>query len=76
MITDITAYRINGEYYFHYGTPNANTKKKIKRIIQEDKEDSKRRKVKTTIHSYSFVDGWEEAKKTKSSQKRTKNKNQ
>jgi len=76
MITDITAYRINGEYYFHYGTPNANTKKKIKRIIQEDKEDSKRRKVKTTIHSYSFVDGWKEAKKTKSSQKRTKNKNQ
>jgi len=31
MITDITAYRIDGEYYFHYGTPNANTKKKSKR---------------------------------------------
>lgn len=76
MITDITAYLIDGEYYLHYGTPNANTKKKIKRLIKEDKEDSKRRKVQTSIRSHSFVDGWEEAEKTKPSQKRTTNKNQ
>ncbi len=70
MITDITAYQIGGKYYLHKGTPNANTKKKIKRIIQENE------KVQKKIHSYSFVDGWEEAKETKSSQAWTKNKNQ
>lgn len=75
MIKDITAYQIDGEYYLHKGTPNANTKKKIKRIIQENQEAKKRGKTQTSIHSYSFIDGWEEAKKTKPSQEGTKNKN-
>src|SRR6056300_1012792 len=38
MIRDITAYQIDGEYYLHEGTPNGNTKKKIKRIIQKNQE--------------------------------------
>ena len=56
MIRNITAYQINGEYYLHEGKPNGNTKKKIQHIIKE-------KKVK--IHSYSFVDGWEEEKNNK-----------
>ena len=75
MIKDITAYQIDGEYYLHEGTPNGNTKKKIKRIIQKNQEAKKRGKAYETIHSYSFVDGWKEAQKTNPSQKRTKNKN-
>lgn len=75
MIKDITAYQIDGEYYLHEGTPNGNTKKKIKRIIQKNQEAKKRGEAHAPIHSYSFVDGWEEAQKTKPSQKRTKNKN-
>lgn len=75
MIKDITAYQIDGEYYLHEGTPNANTKKKIKRIIQKNQEAKKRGETHETIHSYSFVDGWEEAQKTNPSQKRTKNQN-
>jgi hypothetical protein len=75
MIKDITAYQIDGEYYLHEGTPNGNTKKKIKRRIQENQEAKKRGKAYETIHCYSFVDGWEEAQKTNPSQKRTKNKN-
>ena len=76
MIKDITAYQIDGEYYLHTGTPNGNTKKKIKRIIQKNQEAKKRGEAYEAIDSYSFVDGWEEAKKTKPSQKGTKNKNQ
>ena len=75
MITNITAYRINGEYYLHKGRPNASTKKKIKRIIQKNQEAKKRGEAHEKIHCYSFVDDWEEAQKTKPSQKRTKNKN-
>ena len=75
MIKDITAYQIDGEYYLHEGTPNGNTKKKIKRIIQKNQEAKKRGEAQTPIHSYSFFDGWEEAQKTNPSQKRTKNKN-
>jgi len=56
MIRNITAYQINGEYYLHEGKPNGNTKKKIQRIIKEKK---------AKIHSYSFVDGWEEEKNNK-----------
>jgi len=75
MIRDITAYQIDGEYYLHEGTPNANTKKKIKRRIQKNQEAKKRGEAHAPIHSYSFVDGWEEAQKTKPSQTWTKNKN-
>ena len=75
MIKDITAYQIDGEYYLHEGTPNGNTKKKIKRRIQEHQEAKKRGEAQTPIHCYSFVDGWEEAQKTNPSQKGTKNKN-
>ena len=75
MIRDITAYQIDGEYYLHEGTPNGNTKKKIKRRIQENQEAKKRGEAHATIHCYSFVDGWEEAQKTNPSQKRTKNQN-
>lgn len=57
MITNLTAYNIGGEYYLHRGKPNGNTKKKIQRIIQENKEAQKK------IHWLSFVDGWEEEKK-------------
>ena len=74
MITNITAYRINGEYYLHNGKPNANTKKKIQRRIKENQEAKKRGEIQTSIHSYSFVNGWQE-EKTKPSQKRTENKN-
>ena len=62
MITNITAYWIGGEYYLHEGTPNANTKKKIARCIQENKEAIERGETKTPIDCYSFVNGWEEAK--------------
>ena len=65
MIRNITAYQINGEYYLHEGKPNGNTKKKIQRIIKEKKVE---------IHSYSFVDGWEEEKKN-DAQTRHENKN-
>jgi len=75
MIKDITAYQIDGEYYLHEGTPNGNTKKKIKRIIQKNQEAKKRGEAHETIDSYCFVDGWEEAQKTNPSQKGTKNKN-
>lgn len=75
MIRDITAYQIDGEYYLHEGTPNANTKKKIKRRIQKNQEAKKRGEAHEAIHCYSFVDGWEEAQKTNPSQKRTKNQN-
>ena len=75
MIKDITAYQIDGEYYLHEGTPNGNTKKKIKRIIQKNQEAKKRGEAHETIHCYSFVDGWEEAQKTNPSQKGTKNQN-
>lgn len=75
MIKDITAYQIDGEYYLHEGTPNGNTKKKIKRIIQKNKEAKKRGETHASINSYSFVNGWEEAQKTNPSQKGTKNKN-
>lgn len=75
MIKDITAYQIDGEYYLHKGTPNGNTKKKIKRIIQKNQEAKKRGETHEAIHSYSFIDGWEEAQKTNPSQKGTKNKN-
>ena len=75
MIRDITAYQIDGEYYLHEGTPNGNTKKKIKRIIQKNQEAKKRGEAHAPIHCYSFVDGWEEAQKTNPSQKGTKNKN-
>jgi len=75
MIRDITAYQIDGEYYLHEGTPNGNTKKKIKRIIQKNQEAKKRGEAHETIHCYSFVDGWEEAQKTNPSQKGTKNQN-
>ena len=64
MITNITAYWIDGEYYLHEGKPNANTKKKITRCIQENKEAIERGEAHETIDSYSFVDGWEEAKQT------------
>lgn len=64
MITNITAYWIGGEYYLHEGTPNANTKKKITRRIQENKKAIERGETHETIDSYSFVDGWEEAKET------------
>jgi hypothetical protein len=57
MITNLTAYNIGGEYYLHRGKPNANTKKKIQRLIQENKEAQKK------IHWHSFVDGWEKEKK-------------
>jgi hypothetical protein len=57
MITNLTAYNINGEYYLHLGKPNGNTKKKIQRLIEENKEAQKK------IHCYSFVDGWKEEKK-------------
>ena len=75
MIRDITAYQIDGEYYLHEGTPNGNTKKKIKRSIQKNQEAKKRGEAHAPIHIYSFVDGWEEAQKTNPSEKRTKNKN-
>ena len=75
MIRDITAYNIDGEYYLHEGKPNGNTKKKIKRIIQKNQEAKKRGETHEAIHSYSFIDGWEEAQKTNPSQKGTKNKN-
>tara|TARA_Y100001938_G_scaffold149535_2_gene236692 strand:- start:1974 stop:2201 length:228 start_codon:yes stop_codon:yes gene_type:complete len=75
MIKDITAYNIDGEYYLHEGKPNGNTKKKIKRRIQKNQEAKKRGEAQTPIHSYSFIDGWEEAQKTNPSEKRTKNKN-
>jgi len=61
MIKDITAYQIDGEYYLHEGTPNGNTKKKIKRIIQKNQEAKKRGETHASINSYSFIDGWEEA---------------
>ena len=61
MIKDITAYQIDGEYYLHEGTPNGNTKKKIKRIIQKNQEAKKRGETHASINSYSFVNGWEEA---------------
>tara|TARA_B100000902_G_scaffold399923_1_gene473660 strand:+ start:153 stop:401 length:249 start_codon:yes stop_codon:yes gene_type:complete len=57
MITNLTAYNIGGEYYLHPGKPNGNTKKKIQRLIQENKKAQKK------IDCYSFVDGWEEEKK-------------
>lgn len=75
MTKDITAYQIDGEYYLHEGTPNGNTKKKIKRRIQKNQEAKKRGEAHETIHCYSFVNGWEEAQKTNPSQKRTKNQN-
>ena len=75
MIKDITAYNIDGKYYLHEGKPNGNTKKKIKRRIQKNQEAKKRGEAQTPIHSYSFIDGWEEAQKTNPSEKRTKNKN-
>ena len=75
MTKDITAYQIDGEYYLHEGTPNGNTKKKIKRRIQKNQEAKKRGEAHETIHCYSFVDGWEEAQKTNPSQKGTKNQN-
>lgn len=75
MIKNITAYQINGEFYLHEGKPNAFKKKKIKRIIQKNQEAKKRGETQETIHSYSFIDGWEEAQKTNPSQKRTKIKN-
>jgi hypothetical protein len=75
MIRDITAYQIDGEYYLHEGTPNGNTKKKIKRIIQKNQEAKKRGEAHEAIHCHSFVDGWEEAQKTNPSQKGTKNQN-
>ena len=58
MIKDITAYQINGEYYLHKGRPNANTKKKIKRIIQENEKAKKRGETQKTIHSHSFINDW------------------
>ena len=64
MITNITAYWIDGEYYLHEGKPNANTKKKITRCIQENKEAIERGEAVEPIHCHSFVDGWEEAKET------------
>lgn len=75
MIKNITAYQIDGEFYLHKGKPHASTKKKIKRIIQKNQEAKRRGKTQKTIHSYSFIDGWEEAQKTNPSQKRTKIKN-
>tara|TARA_Y200000002_G_scaffold128630_1_gene106027 strand:- start:318 stop:590 length:273 start_codon:yes stop_codon:yes gene_type:complete len=67
MITNLTAYNIGGEYYLHRGKPNGNTKKKIQRLIEENKEAQKK------IHCYSFVDGWE---KTETSKTRESNNNQ
>lgn len=75
MIKNITAYQIHGEFYLHEGKPHASTKKKIKRIIQKNQEAKKRGQAYAPIHSYSFIDGWEEAQKTKPSKKRTKIKN-
>ena len=73
MITNITAYNIDGEYYLHPGKPNANTKKKIKKRIQENKEALERGQRTETIHCYSFVDGW---KKTQTSQAWEQNNNE
>ena len=56
---NITAYNIDGEYYLHRGKPNARTKKKIKKCIQENQEALERGETQKTIHCYSFVDGWE-----------------
>lgn len=63
MITNLTAYNIDGEYFLHRGKPNARTKKKIKKRIQENKEAIERGQRTETIHCYSFVDGWKEEKK-------------
>ena len=60
---NITAYNIDGEYYLHRGKPNARTKKKIKKCIQENQEALERGETQKTIHCYSFVDGWEEEEK-------------
>ena len=38
MIKDITAYQIDGEYYLHEGTPNANTKKKSSAVSKKIKK--------------------------------------
>jgi hypothetical protein len=57
MITNLTAYNIGGEYYLHRGKPNGNTKKKIQRLVEENKEAQKK------IHWLSFVDGWQEEEK-------------
>lgn len=73
MIRNITAYQIDGEYYLYEGKPNGNTKKKIKRYIQENQEAKKRGKAHETIHCYSFVDGWEEAQNPKETFSRSKN---
>ena len=58
MITNLTAYNIGGEYYLHPGKPNGNTKKKIQRLIEENKDQKK-------IDWNSFVDGWEKTEITK-----------
>tara|TARA_B000000532_G_C18756642_1_gene357813 strand:+ start:118 stop:387 length:270 start_codon:yes stop_codon:yes gene_type:complete len=61
MITNLTAYNIGGEYYLHLGKPNGNTKKKIQRLIEENKDQKK-------IDWNSFVDGWEKTETTKTRQ--------
>ncbi len=75
MFRDSTAWQIVGEYSLYVVKANGNTKKKIKRRIQKNQEAKKRGEAHAPIHSYSFVDGWEEAQKTNPSQKGTKNQN-
>lgn len=74
MITNITAYNIDGEYYLHPGKPNGNTKKKIQLCIKKNQEAIERGKAQKTIHSYSFVDGWEEEEETSNKRKQNNKK--